>query len=172
MTIFKSVSWDDVRHRPFKKMTGQIPRIVAHAPPLSARARSPATRPQTQDAPQGPGQDQSSPRRKEDAPKTSTFDIVFKVLMALLVYVVSNKDEFEARTDLMFKLNEASQSGYEKEKQARLREESEKLRTTLEHTEEWKRRAQRLDEVENTNILLFWTLFVAGILGAVYRGFL
>ena len=179
MAIFKSVSWDDVRHRPFKKMTGQRV-VVAHTGP---RGRSPATRPQTpathfqtQDAPPGPGQDHSPTRRKEDASKTSTFDVWCRVLMVLLLYTVSDKKGVAGAAWLECRLSQACESGLNRSDRARMREFAQKLRKTEQEKEDLARdMATMLNDdanAENNMLLLFRTLIMAVILAVVLRVYL
>merc|ERR1711997_307655 len=155
-----------VRHRPLKKMKDQPP-----------RGRSPASRTTVADAPApGPGLDPSSSRRKEDASKTSTFDVWCRVLMVLLLYTVSDKKGVAGAAWLECRLSQACESGLNRSDRARMREFAQKLRKTEQEKEDLARdMATMLNDdanAENNMLLLFRTLIMAVILAVVLRVYL
>ena len=123
-------------------------------------------------APAGPGQDHSPTRRKEDASKKSTFDVWCRVLMALLLYTVSDEKEFLRVSHLEDRLVRACESGLNKSERNRKREFVGKLQQQAQTQEDLATMLNNGANVENSTIMLFWTLFVAGILAVVFRVYL
>ena len=174
MTIFKILSWDDVRHRPFKKMTGPSRRVVAHNGVGGGRAKSPGRTPiRDPDSPApGPDRDPSPTPQEEDASKTSTFDVWCRVLMALLLYTVSDKKEFLRVAYFEKRLVEVCELGLNKSELDSKREFVRKLQQQAQTQEDLATVLNNGANVENSTIMLFWTLFVAGILAVVLRVYL
>lgn len=162
MTIFKILSWDDVRHRPFKKMTGQ------------PRGRSPARRvPST--APGGP-EEAAETKPVQDGSPSSTLMILFKVLEALFIYVTSERTnpdlpELHSRADLIFRVITACNSGLDDRQVEAQRKFARALTDTKNEREKILRDLKDLDRVEKTP-MLFFTLLVAGTLSLAYMALL
>ena len=89
--------------------------------------------------------------------------------MALLLYTVSDEREFLRVAYLEKRLVQACESGLNKSERGKKRELVLKLLQQAQTEEDLATVLNNGANVENSTIMLFWTLFVAGILAVVLR---
>ena len=92
--------------------------------------------------------------------------------MALLLYTVSDEKEFLRVGYLEDRLVRACESGLNKSERNRKREFVGKLQQQAQTQEDLATVLNNGANVENSTIMLFWTLLVAGILAVVLRVYL